>query len=814
MRLLGKIALASTLAAILVGCGGGDSNDTPATSDGGTQSVTGVFIDDVVSGIRYVNGTRVGITDEQGQFSYTSGTIDFYLGNIHLGTISQLPQDKRVFVQDLVGVDRTETNSSDVMTIASLLQALDSNSSTEAIEIDQAGLDALADLNGSLFDIQNLAFKVQDRGYPFPKEAQVKGHLDDMLKKYAVVSDTTQPSLVQSSITNNQINVELDEEIELEFSESIPKEYLTSSYITLTASDNTPVDINISKYTNFVDITPSLSLNNDETYTLSISGDIEDYAGNRITQASSISFSTLASGTQNEAPQISIAGGLSQSVVQGQSITIDASGTTDDSNGVITYEFLVLDGTTTVDGTQGSSATSSFTIDTTNLQAGSYSVIVTAYDTVGASSQATVALTITAAPVPNVAPTANAGADQAVAEGDSVTLSASASSDSDGSIISYRWAEGSTVLANSSSFSKNDFSIGIHTLTLTVTDDDGATDSDTVVITVDAAAPTLSPNAFVIDINTSLEPLSSFASSANQSTTTDTEFHVNNYKFGSILRIDCDTDGSAEATINYTESYKCTYPTPGAYTVSIIEQGTTSTYINFGSLSTPSTLDTHKITKIRQWGTTPWGDMSYMFRYANNLEGIEPTAGVPDFSRGPSLSYMFYYAVNFNADLSLWDVSNIVNLSRTFAGTYIFNGDVSTWDTSSVTNMGGTFSVARAFNQDIGSWDTSKVTTMQQMFEGALVFNQDISSWDVSSVTGTGMAYMFSFANAFNQDLSSWDVSGVTNMAGIFRNNYVLDQDLSLWDVSGVTNCTYSFTGATIMNNNPAKKPNFTACTP
>ena len=88
----------------------------------------------------------------------------------------------------------------------------------------------------------------------------------------------------------------------------------------------------------------------------------------------------------------------------------------------------------------------------------------------------------------NQAPTANAGADQNVMEDESVTLRASASSDSDGTIVSYEWKEGDSVLSTASSFIKADFTVGTHTITLTVTDDNGATATDTVVVTVNALA--------------------------------------------------------------------------------------------------------------------------------------------------------------------------------------------------------------------------------------------------------------------------------------------------------------------------------------
>ncbi|MDD2791032.1 MAG: PKD domain-containing protein [Sulfurimonas sp.] len=84
----------------------------------------------------------------------------------------------------------------------------------------------------------------------------------------------------------------------------------------------------------------------------------------------------------------------------------------------------------------------------------------------------------------NTVPIANAGADQNISEGTNVTLNASASSDTDGTIVSYLWKEGDTFLSTDSSFSKSDFSAAAHTITLTVTDNNGGTATDTVVITV------------------------------------------------------------------------------------------------------------------------------------------------------------------------------------------------------------------------------------------------------------------------------------------------------------------------------------------
>ena len=88
----------------------------------------------------------------------------------------------------------------------------------------------------------------------------------------------------------------------------------------------------------------------------------------------------------------------------------------------------------------------------------------------------------------NLAPTANAGADQTVVDTDdsgseSITLDASASIDSDGSIASYVWTENVVQIATGVNPAV-DLAVGTHTITLTVTDDDGATATDTVVVTV------------------------------------------------------------------------------------------------------------------------------------------------------------------------------------------------------------------------------------------------------------------------------------------------------------------------------------------
>ena len=94
-------------------------------------------------------------------------------------------------------------------------------------------------------------------------------------------------------------------------------------------------------------------------------------------------------------------------------------------------------------------------------------------------------------PASNQAPTANAGADQSADEGTAVNLSATGA-DGDGTIVSFSWQQesGTAVsitnanMANASFVAPMVAASEVLLFRVTVTDDDGATGSDTVTVTV------------------------------------------------------------------------------------------------------------------------------------------------------------------------------------------------------------------------------------------------------------------------------------------------------------------------------------------
>ncbi len=100
---------------------------------------------------------------------------------------------------------------------------------------------------------------------------------------------------------------------------------------------------------------------------------------------------------------------------------------------------------------------------------------------------------------PNQAPAADAGLVRTVTDADgdgveAVTLSGASSWDADGTIMSYAWSEGATALAAGVTPTVP-LTVGVHSITLTVTDNDNLTDSDAVTITVADPPPNQAPLA-------------------------------------------------------------------------------------------------------------------------------------------------------------------------------------------------------------------------------------------------------------------------------------------------------------------------------
>ena len=94
----------------------------------------------------------------------------------------------------------------------------------------------------------------------------------------------------------------------------------------------------------------------------------------------------------------------------------------------------------------------------------------------------------------NIAPTAFAGDDTTITEGESITFDGGGSNDFDGTIVSYSWSNGLTGISATQAFA----TAGSYEISLTVTDNDGATNTDSLIVTVEPQITYNNPNGKAI----------------------------------------------------------------------------------------------------------------------------------------------------------------------------------------------------------------------------------------------------------------------------------------------------------------------------
>ena len=124
-------------------------------------------------------------------------------------------------------------------------------------------------------------------------------------------------------------------------------------------------------------------------------------------------------------------------------------------------------------------------------------------------------------------------------------------------------------------------------------------------------------------------------------------------------------------------------------------------------------------------------------------------------------------------DLSMFDTSNVTNMSSMFSFNNLESIDLSNFDTSNVTNMSSMFSVNdKLKNINISNFDTSKVTDMSYMFGLCNSLTElDLSNFNTENVTNMGHMF-YDSRNLKSLDISSFDTSKVKYMNSMFGASY------------------------------------------
>ena len=222
-------------------------------------------------------------------------------------------------------------------------------------------------------------------------------------------------------------------------------------------------------------------------------------------------------------------------------VNFDGSTSSDVDGTVVSHEWDFGDGNTA----SGATAQNTFTIE------GSYTVTLTVTDDLGATDSTTLAISV----ADNVAPLADVQATPTSGHAPlEVFFGGNASSDSDGTIVSYSWDFGDGDSSADVAPAHTYATAGVYTAELTVTDDDGATGTD--LVTINVGVPNVAPTA-VADATPTSGP-EDLVVSFDSSGSSDPDGSVTSvvWDYG-----DGDTSASPAPTHTYTD--------PGTYTVSL-----------------------------------------------------------------------------------------------------------------------------------------------------------------------------------------------------------------------------------------------------
>jgi len=154
------------------------------------------------------------------------------------------------------------------------------------------------------------------------------------------------------------------------------------------------------------------------------------------------------------------------------------------------------------------------------------------------------------------------------------------------------------------------------------------------------------------------------------------------------------------------------------------------------------------------------------------------------FPNCDTMSGFFQSCTNFNNggsdSIRNWQfrTTGTVAAPRLFQNASSFNQPLDGWNTerfqSMGANNGGMFDGALSFNQDISMWDVSNVINMRTMFRQALSFDQNLGNWQPSTVSG-----LDNFIGFMNKTVLTFSTS---NLDAIYNGwtNSLLNPSLTL----------------------------------
>jgi preprotein translocase subunit SecF len=368
---------------------------------------------------------------------------------------------------------------------------------------------------------------------------------------------------------------------------------------------------------------------------------------------------TDATATANVAPTSNP--GTSQNVVTGAVVSLDGSASKDSDGGSLTFKWTLI-------GKPNGSAASLTNPTYPNPKfiadfAGNYVVSLVVNDGKADSALATVSVTATAA---NAVPVANAGVNQNVVIGSTVTLDGTTSSDANNDSLSYKWvlqskpANSSATLTAATS-AKSTFKadlVGTYVATLVVSD--GKSFSELSAVSILASATNIAPVANP-GVNQSVVIGSKVTVDAAASV--DPNGDLITYRWSLLFKPVGSTATLSSAT---TVSATFTADLAGTYLVGLT--------VNDGKVDSPVVVQTVTAAKLNSEPVANAGPAQTVTRTSVTVT-VTLTAAASTDANSDTLTYAWTTA--YQPPTSSITLSSTTTVSPTFAatvaGVYVFN---------------------------------------------------------------------------------------------------------------------------------------------
>jgi hypothetical protein len=173
------------------------------------KEITAQIIDAPLANLGYRCGKKEGRTDKKGQFICNEGdAITFFVGQVEVGTCRTMTVDKKIFLQDLLGLKRDDFSNQKLILMAVFLQSLGDGDNSKVITLSDNiynSLDKPLRLSSikSIKEIENLVSKT---GKITISEEEAKEHLQDFSLVYISTDDVTENNTTTDTTIDNHSN--------------------------------------------------------------------------------------------------------------------------------------------------------------------------------------------------------------------------------------------------------------------------------------------------------------------------------------------------------------------------------------------------------------------------------------------------------------------------------------------------------------------------------------------------------------------------------------------------------------------------------